>query len=396
MKRKKVLHLFNQYLPQTENWAFNLISHLPETEIYIGAKHYLKNNFYHPEFTFFEHPFGEIDRQYYKLDGRDPRELRKKIVLKVNRLLLGSLRKKLLTFSELNQIEIVHAHFANVGWYFRDIPRGLKVPYIISFYGWDYECLPFTNPIFKKRYQLLFQHATLFLCEGEHGRRILERMGCPAYKIKVQKLGVKISEISEHHRIKNRNTLTLVQIATFNEKKGHLFALKAFHQILPTCPNMHLTLVGPEGDPGVKFQVLQFIKENGLSSNVKVLDEVCFSRLHEFLKDYQVFIHPSHYAGNRDCEGGAPIVLLDAQATGLPVISTFHCDIPDEVIDQKTGFLAEEGDIFRLARIIQKFYEMDNLTYQEFSRNARNHIVENYNVLINAKSLREIYESILI
>ena len=39
-----------------------------------------------------------------------------------------------------------------------------------------------------------------------------------------------------------------------------------------------------------------------------------------------------------DCEGGAPIVLLDAQATGLPIISTKHCDIPDEVSHKKSHF----------------------------------------------------------
>ncbi len=55
-----------------------------------------------------------------------------------------------------------------------------------------------------------------------------------------------------------------------------------------------------------------------------------------------------------DCEGGAPVVLLDAQATGMPVISTTHCDIPDEVVHGETGLLSPEKDVGALAELIKK------------------------------------------
>ncbi len=71
---------------------------------------------------------------------------------------------------------------------------------------------------------------------------------------------------------------------------------------------------------------------------ITFIDSINFEKLHEFMKNYQVFIHPSCYTDQRDCEGGAPIAILDAQATGMPVISTTHCDIPDEVIDKMVGY----------------------------------------------------------
>ena len=131
--------------------------------------------------------------------------------------------------------------------------------------------------------------------------------------------------------------MKLVQIASFTEKKGHIYTVKAFAKALNTCPNLALTLVGDDREPIVKKQILDYIQKKHLEKKIKILDFVDFSRLYEFLKDFQVFIHPSCYAKDKDCEGGAPIILLDAQATGMPVISTTHCDIPSEVIHNKTG-----------------------------------------------------------
>jgi len=44
-----------------------------------------------------------------------------------------------------------------------------------------------------------------------------------------------------------------------------------------------------------------------------------------------------------DCEGGAPVSLIEASASGIPVVSTVPCDIPQEVKDGLTGRLLPEG-----------------------------------------------------
>jgi colanic acid/amylovoran biosynthesis glycosyltransferase len=96
-----------------------------------------------------------------------------------------------------------------------------------------------------------------------------------------------------------------------------------------------------------------------------------------------------------ECEGGAPVVLLDAQMVGLPVISTFHCDIPEEVIDGVTGLLSNEKDIDSLRDDISRFYRMDDSEYQTFSKNARKHVAENYDSRKNSIALKSVYEEVL-
>ena len=57
-----------------------------------------------------------------------------------------------------------------------------------------------------------------------------------------------------------------------------------------------------------------------------------------------IFISPSITANDGDTEGGAPVSIIEMAASGMPIISTRHCDIPNVVIDNKTGWLTKERD----------------------------------------------------
>lgn len=394
MTKPKVLHLFNHYLPQTENWSYKLVKHTPSTAVFIGAMVYLKNNFYDADFTFAEHSFGDLDKLNEQLDKRNIRQLFPKILLKILRLFLKSRNQRMLAFAQKHQIDIVHAHFADVAWEFRAVAQGLNKPFVVSFYGWDYEQLPTVRPIFQKHYQELFRIAAAIVCEGRHGAKILERMGCPAERLKVVPLGVEPDRIPYYERDKSGGKLSLLQLATFTEKKGHIYTLRAFAKALKTCPNMSLTLIGGSAEPGIKEAVLAFIEDHQLAKKVELLEAIDYAQLYDCLKAFQVFIHPSCYAANRDCEGGAPVVLLDAQATGMPIIATRHCDIPEEVVDGKTGLLAEEKEVDALAAHIQRFYTMEQKEYNTFAQRARQHICTHFDIRQNARKLRQLYDSL--
>ena len=62
---------------------------------------------------------------------------------------------------------------------------------------------------------------------------------------------------------------------------------------------------------------------------------------------------PSITAQNGDTEAGAPVAILETQATGLPVISSYHADIPEVVVDGKSALLAPERDVGTLAKHLE-------------------------------------------
>jgi colanic acid/amylovoran biosynthesis glycosyltransferase len=245
--------------------------------------------------------------------------------------------------------------------------------------------------VWRERYRQLFAKAALVLCEGRHGANEIIKLGCPGEKVSIQHLGIDTAAIARTARMKKSGELQLVQIANFREKKGHIYTAQAFRQALADCPNMTLTFVGRDTE-NLRRGVGDALGE--ATSHVQFLDTVDFHKLHDFLADFHVFIHPSISAANGDCEGGAPVVLLDAQATGMPVIATRHCDIPEEVRDGETGLLADEKDVAGLAAAIRRFYTMEQREYDEFCTRAVAHVTAEYDAARNAAVLRQRYDAL--
>ena len=396
MSKLKILHLFNNYLPPTMNWAHNLMEHLPDTLCFVTARSFLKKNFYNSHFQYISNPFGDYHQHFNNLNNKHKFWYYGKILTKASEFLQLEYKYLIHQVKE-NKIDLLHAHFAYTGCYFSKIASETRVPLIVSFYGYDYERLPYTQPVYYKKYKHLFKEAAQFICEGPHGAKILTKMGCPSSKISIVPLGINTKDIQSYKRSKSPDQLSLIQIATFTEKKGHIYALKAFHKALKSGEHMHLTMIGKEKHHGgnIKNKVINYIKNNNLSDKVTISDSIDYNDLHHYLEGFQVFLHPSCYAEDKDCEGGAPIVLLDAQATGMPVISTTHCDIPSEVIHGQTGLLSKEKDIDDIANNILQFYKMDSTTYLKYCKSARAHVESEYNVIESAKKMKKNYLHLL-
>jgi colanic acid/amylovoran biosynthesis glycosyltransferase len=372
------------------NWAYRLIKHTPDTTPYIAAPLLVQNRFLDAAFHYIEEPI-----QYFLNIKKPDNEWN---VSKIRYYWYAAALRSFFPYYVKSVIvkegiELMHAHFAHVGVEYMRLAARHNIPLIVSFYGTDYERLPFEQPKYKKLYQEMFKKATFLICEGENGVRLLENMGCPKAKIRIVKLGINPATITYFTKEKKENQLQLIQAATFTETKGFTDTLLAFAKALATCPNMHLTLVGENFEPAYWKKITQLIDNHQLSEKITILDFI-ENDFHAFLSRFDVFIHPSRYSSLRECEGGAPIVLLDAQAVGLPIISTTHCDIPSEVLHGKTGILTPEANPDALAESIVFFYEMDNEKYQVFSKNARQHVENEYDSVQNSVKLRAIYEEV--
>ena len=383
----RVLHCFDKYLNSTMNWAYKAILHSPDVQPVIAAPLIVKNQFYNQRFAYcfskwqYEHPADEWSVSIHQRG--------------VARFFRNRYWKGAFDRMEKQPPAIVHAHFAPVGCAVMDFAHQKGWPLVTSFYGADYESIPFKWPKFKPRYQRLFELSSLLLCEGEHGASVLSSMGCPESKIRVVPLGIELEQVPFHVRQKSPGRLRLLQAATIVEKKGHLIALEAFRLALQNCPGIHLTIAGEPVDKKIVKAMRQYIVEHQLEDHITWLDFVDTRQFYGFLEGFDVFIHPSCYAADRDCEGGAPIVLLDVQAMGLPVIATTHCDIPSEVLHGRTGLLAPERNAAVLAGCIERFYRMQDAEYQIFSSNARRHVEQNFDVKKTGILLKKMYQSIL-
>jgi colanic acid/amylovoran biosynthesis glycosyltransferase len=90
----------------------------------------------------------------------------------------------------------------------------------------------------------------------------------------------------------------------------------------------------------------------GIARDVHFVGFLSQPKLHELYANAHLFLHPSEISPNQDQEG-VPNSVLEAMATGLPVVATRHGGIPEAVDHGRTGFLVAEEDHVALANAMQ-------------------------------------------
>ena len=108
------------------------------------------------------------------------------------------------------------------------------------------------------------------------------------------------------------------------------------------------------------------------------------------MQQSRAFVQHSLVPKSGDSEG-TPVSIMEASATGLPVVSTKHGGIVDAVIHGKTGFLVDEGDVDGMAECIYLLLT-DGKLANEMGRNGREHVTQNFNIETTTRKLRDVLE----
>lgn len=396
----RVLHLFDYYLPATLSWVSRLLLHLSKSDalhsklktVSIAAPWIVDNAFCSPEFGYYRFPLQVPGLLDAKTETEHPFWQR---LLTRSQRFFPTYSPWLWRQLRHHPPDILHAHFGPTGCLYLPLAKKLKRPLVVTFYGFDYRKLLHQRPVFRKKYRELFAGAARVIAASPLWQAELERMGCPPEKIALVRPSPDLERFPFAPRTKPAGRLHLVQVATFTPKKGHLVTLEAVRYALPDCPGLHLTLAGERYDAALSRQVWEYIGQHKLESSVAWLDTVEHGKMPAFLAGFDAFIHPSQRTPDGDHEAVC-VVLLEAQATGLPVLATRHCDFPDQVRHGETGLLVEEGDAQALADAVRKFYWMENEPYQVFSRNARLLVEQQFDVRTSAAQLMKIYRDMIL
>jgi colanic acid/amylovoran biosynthesis glycosyltransferase len=381
---KCVLHSFPVWLPQTQTWMYNQVKYLPgniEVHIACDRTEHLEQ-FDLPNI----HSLQDESRlKYFREMG-------------FRKLKLRWFLRHLAEVAEKNGAELIHSHFGHIGW--ADLPtaRRIGVRHIVTFYGADVNKLPRQDVRWFDRYHELFRSADLILCEGPHMAQELVRLGCQKEKIRIHHLGVDIRKFQYQPRLWEGDTpLRVLIVAGFKEKKGIPFALHALGRLQSLVP-LTVTIIGdaypqPEGIRE-KRQILQTLADTGLSNRTRLLGFQSNSDVLREAYDHNVFLSPSVTASNGDTEGGAPVTLIEMMATGIPVVSTRHCDIPEVVKYGDDDWLVAERDVDGLVDRLMWLVE-NRQHWGDRLAMGRSHIVEEFDAVQQGVKLGKLYRSLL-
>ena len=287
--------------------------------------------------------------------------------------------------------DLLHAHFGQVGYKTLSLKERVKCPLVTSFYGIDASLL-IKSRGWQKRFAHLFDVGDAFVCLGTQMKDRLCAVGCPEEKLHIIHLGVDVKNISFKSRMypDDGGCIYLLYCGRLVEKKGIFDALQAFKQVANLWPQMIFRIVG---DGELKQKLIHRIQELGLADRVEVLGALDHHRVLEEMGKAHLFILPSKTARNGNMEG-TPTVLLEAQASGLPVLSTYHADIPEVVLDGRSGFLVDEGDVDALAGQLGVLLSQPQ-KWAEFGDKGRKHIEQHYNIYHEVKKLEALYQELV-
>ncbi|HEY4216005.1 MAG TPA: glycosyltransferase [Gemmatimonadaceae bacterium] len=295
--------------------------------------------------------------------------------------------------------KLIHAHFGTTG-YQEGLPlaRASGLPLVTSFYGMDATRLPKTQPRWRARYQRLFARGSLFLAEGQAMRSTLIALGCPPNKAVVQHLGVDVDRIAYRERTPGERVRVLVA-GTFTEKKGIEYAVEAFARVAQERSDIDLTVVGDAhaGSPAhavVKQRIMDVVREYDIARRVRFTGMLPYPTLLNLLYEHDVFLAPSVTAADGDAEGGAPVIIIEALASGMPVLTTRHCDIPEIVHDGVSGFTVAERDVSALADRLRELAASPELR-TGMARAGRMHVESEYSVCRQVDRLEALYAGLL-
>lgn len=181
-------------------------------------------------------------------------------------------------------------------------------------------------------------------------------------------------------------TLHLVIAASLREKKGIATALTALAEADTPRP-WRLTVVG---DGPLRQSLQARAADLGLADRITWSGYLPSAELRAVLSSADLLLQTSETAPDGDTEGGAPVVLLQAAAAGVPVVGTDHADIPFIVADGVTGWLAPERNASAIAEVISEVTRPERL--EPAGRAARARAEERFDLPVLHRTLAALYD----
>lgn len=383
-----VIHNVMNWVHLTENWLYTQVKYLPEqVQSHIVCKDTANLDVFGVSHI---HCWS-----HQKIGSQARMVLRGLLALRMQFRRQSAL---LLEVARDHGARLVHSHFGYTGWRYARAVRRVGLRHVVTFYGVDVNRLPYEDPRWIGRYQDLFEQVDRVLCEGPHMGKLVADLGCPQDKIGVHHLGIRTETIPFRPRARRAGQpLGVLIAASFREKKGIPLALEVLGQIKDDVP-LEITIVGDagSGEEGQreKRRILATIDRHGLVPKVRLLGYQPHGVMMEEAYRHHVFLCPSFTTSNGDCEGGAPIGMIEMAASGMPVVSTKHCDIPAVFGPDGGALLADEHDVQGLAERLVWLAENPG-AWDQITTVVRRRIEQEYDAEKQGLALAGIYRDVV-
>ena len=290
---------------------------------------------------------------------------------------------------EAHDVRLIHAHFADAGARIAAYAVRRKLPLIVTLHGADVLRRPGWNAggIFNRLlWRRMMRSTTLFLPVSNHLARKAAERGFPSAKLRRHYLGIPLPQPRPHPPAADRPTIRF--IGRMVEKKGLPYLFDACAILARSGHDFRLRIVG-DGP------LLAWCRERArtLGDTVTFLGRLPPQHVREELGGADIVCMPSVEAADGDNEG-LPIVALEAQAAGLPIVAFQQGPVPECVSANETGLLAQERSSVNLASCLSRLLADPDLRL-ELGCAGRRQVEEKFDIARQSEELELIYEEVL-
>lgn len=313
------------------------------------------------------------------------------------RSLWPPMRRGLERIVEQVRPDVIHAHFGGEGVQIAPIAKRFGIPLVVTFYGYDISSLPsrpyggYDTSAYKtwaEAYLDLWAVVDAVTVLSKQMKSAALDLGCPEEKIHVVRLSRDLRQFPFFPP--NQPAKRILFLGRLTAKKAPLDAVKAVELVNQRGANVTLDIVG---DGKLHEELEEYIADRNLAKYVTLHGRVPNEKISDYMREADIFLLPSKTAPDGDQEG-TPTVLIEAQASGLPCVSTQHAGIPEMIPSENHDFLAPEGDVAELASILKDLSSRSVEELVEVAERGRRKVEEEFNLTQEIDKLQTIYQSL--
>ena len=279
------------------------------------------------------------------------------------------------------RFDIIHCHFGHNGElavFLKEADMGVKLA--VMFHGSDIRLGLKEGP---QRYRPLFAAADSVLANSQYSYRHLIDFGSDPKKTAVHPVGIDLKRFSCRDLSAVRppsDKIALITVGRLVEEKGPEYGIKAFARLAEANSRCDLTY-RIVGDGPLEDELKALARELSLEEKIIFTGSASGKEVIEHLQQADIFLLPS-------VAEAFGLVLIEAQAMGMPVVATSVDGVAEALRPDESGFLVPGKDVDIMAEKLQYLIDHPEC-WPEMGRCGREFAEKNFDIKsLNQRLLR--------
>lgn len=291
---------------------------------------------------------------------------------------------------------VAHVHFGTNAVEWMPVLRRLNVPVIVTLHGYDIMTSRATwarkahtgfGDYPRKLLTLAKNPNVHFIAVSEAVKARAISFGLPAERITVHYIGIDPARFTPSPIPVTERPRRILAVGRLVEKKGGRILLEAFARVRQAVPDAELVMVG-----NGPLQGALEARAAELGVPVTFTGSLPPAEVKQQMHQARVFCLPSITAADGDAEGFG-LVILEAQACGVPVVTSALGGSTEGLIEGVTGFAFAEKDVDTLTQRLAQVL-LDDALAARMAAAGPAFVAERFDVSVRSAELEAYYDDI--